>query len=99
MNDNNIRKKNSIELIMESCYGSPNNDCVIKENVPLTGGRSADINILLESLTASKSQLDRAGKELNQLPTDISSRLFEKYSRISMHLERLIDEVTSIVSR
>lgn len=97
MNDNN-RKKNSIELMMESCYGSPR-ESVVKENTPLTGGRSADISILLESLTASKSQLDRAGKELNQLPTDISSRLFEKYSRISMHLDRLIDEVTSIVSR
>jgi hypothetical protein len=100
---NNEKPRNSMEMLIEA-YLSP--DIITKEEtiqqptqiVEGTNSREADVLELQSALRQTEIQLTKAGIELNQLPTDVSGRLFEKYQNIQLHLRRLIDAVENLLN-
>lgn len=100
---NNEKPRNSMEMLIEA-YLSP--DVITKgeaspqptQIIEGSASREADVLELQSALRQTEIQLTKAGIELNQLPTDVSSRLFEKYQNIQLHLRRLIDSVEKLLN-
>jgi hypothetical protein len=103
MSSNNEKPRNSMEMLIEAYLST---DVITKEEtskqptqiVEGTNSREADVLELQSALRQTEIQLTKAGIELNQLPTDVSGRLFEKYQNIQLHLRRLIDAVENLLN-
>lgn len=104
MNNINDKPKNSMEMLIETYLRppvAPTQDDAPKKVVSemaATASRSADLVQLDAELRNTEMALTKAGIELNQLPTDVSKRLFEKYQNIQLHLGRLITAVNKLLN-
>lgn len=103
MNSINDKPKNSMEMLIETYLRPPVASAqdapkkVVSE-MAATASRSADLVQLEAELRNTEMALTKAGIELNQLPTDVSKRLFEKYQNIQLHLGRLITAVNKLLN-
>ena len=95
MNDNNEKPKNTMEMLFEHTYGKPEQpqQKVITEN---NGSRPANSYVMAQALHASEKYLVDAGKEINQLPTDVSKRAFEQFEIAQRAINKLQDLVSKL---
>lgn len=97
----NEKPKNSMGMLIEA-YVNPHG--IVPEKPKQTqkpvlenNSREANTEQLVQCLRQTEMELTKAGIELNQLPTDVTKRLFEKYQNIQLHLTRLIRDVEAML--
>jgi hypothetical protein len=104
MNNINEKPKNSMEMLIETYLNparqqlQPIPETEVVSEQMATASRSADLVQLQTELRNTEMALTKAGIELNQLPTDVTKRLFEKYQNIQLHLGRLINSVEKLLN-
>lgn len=108
MKNLNEKPKSSIEMLIE-VWTSPTTDNKVVINEEAVGdgevtmgpsavsSRAADVVGMLSSITAAHNEIRKAGKEINQLPTDVSQRLFARYQTADRALLQLEKELQHLM--
>ena len=96
------RPKNTKEMLIEQYTGTAPKKVEVekvKETVKesATDSREADVVSMLQELAGAHAAIRRAGKEINQLPTDISRRLFQKYENVDRAMLALEKELQGLM--
>lgn len=107
MENLNERKKNSMELLIDAYNGvtQPITEEAVGDGsveVPTqssaVASREANVDQLYDSVVRCQQQIRAAGKELNQLPTDVSKRAFARYEDVDRAIMMLRSELTRLMN-